>query len=190
MARMRTDTLTSEASFFRSPPPPRVADPEDLAETRAVPGARRRRRSAMNAFGWMSIAALSAVTAWMVTSTAARAPIESWGTMGMVAQPRLTVTSPEGAQREVLVPDGALTAQVVAPAPAEPSGAPAAATEPSVPAAPLRAGAPAHREAWRKKVDAMEDPYAGAVPRVPVPVADPYQEPEKARNVPYQPDDL
>jgi hypothetical protein len=182
MATMPIYPHRSEASWFR---PTELAD---VARSGAARGGRRGRQSAVKVLGWMCIAGFSAASGWMVSSTAAHDAIASWGTMGRVVQPRLVLTSLEGAPREGLVQAVAPTAQEMAPVPVKPSGAVAAiappvpapqpsaalvaATEPSAPAPPrLRAAAPSHREAWQKKVSAMDDPYAGSTPR-PQPVAD------------------
>jgi hypothetical protein len=188
-----------EASWSRCYPSPRADDVADLDEAHAAPPARRGRQIAVKVLGWACIAGFSALSGWMATSTAAHDAIASWATMGNV-QPRLAVTSLESTQREELVP---AVPPVVAPVPAEPPASRVAATEPSIPApepsvapaaappAPkLRAAVPAHRDAWRKKVEATDDPYADATPPAqPSAANDPYD--EKAQGVPYyQPSDL
>jgi len=64
----------------------------ESVEASHAPRGSRARQIAVNVLGWTLIAGGAAVAAWMLTSTPARGPIESWSTMGSMT-PALAATS-------------------------------------------------------------------------------------------------
>jgi hypothetical protein len=177
MATLSLHPSHSDASWFRSPSSARgdalAGDPAGTARSRAL----QRRSTAVKVGGWLAIAGMAAVTGWMVTSTAAADAIASWGTMGNVPHPRLTMTSLEGmacewvaSEAAPVVEEVAAPVQEVAGTPAEPVAAPVAV---AAPAPAVRA--PAVREASRQRVGSTEDPYGGGAPRRQAALDDPYQ---------------
>lgn len=178
MASMHIDPRWPETSWFR--PATAAPDAGEFADLDASPppdARRARRRRAVKVLGCACIAGLCALAAsCLATSTAARDAIASWGTMGSVSQARLTTPSLEDAdlpQREFPM-EATLIAWPMGPAPAELSRDADAVAEPSVPAPAVQPRAVPRPAPARESRGYLDDPYAGAPPRVRDALSDPY----------------
>jgi hypothetical protein len=156
MASTQYDLPSLEASWFRNPRPvPPSGQFHDLPQARPLDARRARRRRLVKGLGCAFIAGLSVCAVWMMaTSTAASDVIESWGTMGNVAQARLTPTPGElAAPSEPELTLGAGTIAWAVEPPVAESSQPAVAV--------AEAPAPA---VWHASARASDDPYADVRP--------------------------
>lgn len=185
MATTHTRQPWLETSWFGGAPP---GEFDDLDAAPVMDDRRARRRRTVKVLGGLCIAGLFALAATgMATSTAARDAIASWGTMGKVAQARLTTSPMEDAElaERANTLETAPIAWAMGPAPAELSQGPVteitdpepALATPPVAAAVVqpRAAAPAvHPAPARVSRGYLDDPYAGvATTRQPA-TDDPY----------------
>jgi hypothetical protein len=148
---------------------PRAGLPRESPEPRSAPNDPRRRRRTVKALAITCIAALGAVTTWMMTSTRARDAIASWSTMGEVTNSAAAVApSIDDHDRPLRNP---LPATMMLSPEAEPPAqsmalTPALAPAPA-PIAALPAAAPSTVVAAPASIARAHRALAGPAPRAP-----------------------